>query len=142
VSSGWQLFSLSTVALAIIAIGVKLLLPLVRKNPEKRERKRRLLVNRQGRLGDAMITEASDSTIYYVYSVRGVQYETSQDITWLRDYLPAEPAKLIGQAHVKYLVNSPTNSILVCEEWNGLRIPVKPPASEAARSASTRHGLN
>ena len=141
-SSGWQLFSLSIVALAIIAIGVKFLSPLVRKNPERRERKRRLLVNRQGRLGDALITEASDSTIYYVYSVRGVQYETSQDITWLRDYLPAEPEKLIGQAHVKYLVNSPTNSILVCEEWNGLRIPVKPPVSEAARSASTRHSLN
>lgn len=141
-SSGVQLALLSVLAVAIVALGIRFLLPLLRKNPEKRERKRRLVVSRQGRLGDALITEASESTIYYVYSVRGVQYETSQDITWLRDYLPAQPERLIGQAHVKYLVNSPANSILVCEEWNGLRIPVKPPASEAARAASPRHGLN
>jgi hypothetical protein len=103
------------------------------KNPEKRERKRRLHVNRQGRVGDALITDASEATIYYVYSLRGVQYETSQDVTSLRDYLPAEPDRLIGQAHVKYLVNQPANSILICEEWSGLKIPAKPPASEAGR---------
>ena len=85
-----------------------------------------------------MITDASDTTIYYVYSLRGVQYETSQDITGLRDYLPAEPDRLIGQAHVKYLVNNPANSILVCEEWNGMKIPSKPPASEAIRTAEAR----
>ena len=53
----------------------------VRGTPEKRERKRRLNVHRQGRLGDAMITEATDETLYYSYSVRGVQYTASQDIT-------------------------------------------------------------
>ena len=137
-SSGAQLAVLGVLAVAIVAVGARFLLPLLRKNPEKRERKRRLEVNRQGRLGDALITEATTETIYYVYSVRGVQYETSQDITWLRDYLPAEPEKLIGQAHVKYLVNSPANSILVCEEWSGLRIPVKPAVSEGGRPASAR----
>jgi len=129
---------LGALAILIIAIGVRLLLPLMKRNPERRERKRRLLVNRQGRVGDALITDASDTTIYYVYSLGGVQYETSQDITTLRDYLPAEPDRLIGQAHVKYLVNNPANSILVCEEWNGMKIPAKPPASEAVRTAEAR----
>ena len=129
---------LGALAILIIAIGVRLLLPLMKRNPERRERKRRLLVNRQGRVGDALITDASDTTIYYVYSLRGVQYETSQDITTLRDYLPAEPDRLIGQAHVKYLVNNPANSILVCEEWNGMKIPAKPRASEAVRTAEAR----
>lgn len=140
-SSAWQLALLSALAVIVIVVGARYVLPLVRKNPEKRERKRRLQVNRQGRLGDAMITEATAATLYYVYSVRGVQYETSQDITALRDHLPAEPEKLIGQAHVKYAVNSPANSILVCEEWSGLRVPAKPPASEAARAAA-RRGLS
>ena len=138
-SSGAQIALLGALAVVIIAVGVRFLPPLVRKNPEKRERKRRLEVNRQGRLGDAMITEATDTTLYYVYSLRGVQYETSQDITWLRDYLPAEPEKLIGQAHVKYLVNHPANSILVCEEWTGLRMtPAKPPAAQSAPAATAR----
>ena len=30
-------------------------------------------------------------------------------------------AQLIGTAGLKYLVNNPANSILVCEEWNGCR---------------------
>jgi hypothetical protein len=130
--------------LAIITAGVYFLYPILRKNPEKREKKRRLHVNRQGRVGDAFITEASETTISYTYLLRGVQHETSQDIAVLRDYLPAEPERLIGQAHVKYLVNNPANSILLCEEWSGLRIPgvtpSKPPVSESAQSASAaRH---
>ena len=137
-SSGVQLALLGALAILIIAIGVRLLLPLMKRNPERRERKRRLQVNRQGRVGDALITDASETTIYYVYSLRGVQYETSQDITALRDYLPAEPDRLIGQAHVKYLVNNPANSILVCEDWSGMKIPTKPPASEAMRAAEAR----
>lgn len=91
-------------------------------SPEKRERKRRLAVNRQGRLGDALITEATGDTLYYSYSIRGVQYTASQDITTLRERLPAQPERLIGIASLKYAPKNPANSILVCEEWSGLRI--------------------
>ena len=80
-------------------------------------------VNRQGRLGDAFITEASDTLIYYQYSVHGVQYAASQDISALRDRLPDDPERLIGLAHLKYAVRNPANSILLCEEWSGLRAP-------------------
>jgi len=93
----------------------------MRGNPEKREQKRRLELHRQGRLGDAMITEASTDALYYSYCVRGVQYAASQDITALRDWLPADPERLIGFASLKYAPNNPANSILVCEEWSGIR---------------------
>lgn len=89
--------------------------------PEKRERQRRLVVNAQGRLGDALITEASDTALYYTYSVRGVQYAASQDVSGLRDWLPATPERLIGRAGMKYLTRNPANSILLCEDWSGLR---------------------
>lgn len=138
--SGIQLVLMGVFVLAFIAAGVRFLYPRLLKNPEKREKKRRLYVNRQGRVGDGFITEATETTIYYTYALRGVQYETSQDIAVLRDYLPAEPERLIGQVHVKYLVNNPENSILLCEEWTGLRIlgqtPSKPPVSENVRPAS------
>jgi len=96
---------------------------MLRVNPEKRERKRRLELHRHGRLGDALVTEATEMMLYYAYSVRGVQYEASQDLGGLRHLLPAEPERLIGPASLKYSTRNPGNSILICEEWSGLRVP-------------------
>ena len=110
----------------------------VRGTPEKREQNRRLAVNRSGRLGDAMIIEASENAIYYSYSVRGVQYEASQDISTLRDRVPAELERIIGAlASLKYSPNNPANSILICEEWSGLR--VNPPGRASADVNRVRH---
>ena len=86
-----------------------------RGTPEKRERQRRLALHHRGRIGDAMISEATADALYYSYSVGGVQYEASQDITALRDRLPAEPERLIGWSGMKYSSNNPANSILICE---------------------------
>ena len=92
-----------------------------RRKPEKRERLRRLYVHRHGRLGDALITEVSDALVYYTYSVHGVQYSASQDVAGLRNMLPANLGRLVGSANLKYSVKNPANSILVCEEWSGLK---------------------
>lgn len=111
---------MSGVALLLVAFAIWI----VRRNrstPEKRERKRRLAVNLHGRLGDAILTEAIDSILYYCYSVRGVQYTASQDVTTLRDRLPEDLERLIGNVGIKYASNNPANSILVCEEWSGIR---------------------
>src|SRR5579862_260905 len=100
--AGVEIAALCGVAAGLIALAVYIGLR-ARSTPEKRERKRRLNVNRLGRLGDAMIIEASDTALYYSYSVRGVQYEASQDITALRERLPVEPDRLIGGvASLKY----------------------------------------
>jgi hypothetical protein len=96
---------------------------MLKGNPEKRERKRRLDLHRHGRLGDALILEATDALLYYSYSVRGVQYEASQDLNGLRHLLPIEPERLIGPASLKYSSKNPANSMLICEEWSGLRVP-------------------
>jgi hypothetical protein len=119
-SAGTQIAALSGVAVVLIALAIFIALR-VRGSPEKRERKRRLAVHRLGRLGDALITEATGDTLYYSYSIRGVQYTASQDIRSLRERLPAEPERLIGVASLKYFSNNPANSILVCEEWSGIR---------------------
>jgi hypothetical protein len=117
-----QIAALIGTAVILIALGIFVTLRF-RGSPEKRERSRRLTVHRLGRLGDALITEATDETLYYSYSVRGVQYAASQDIRNLRARLPADPDRLIGLASLKYSPKNPANSILVCEEWCGIRGP-------------------
>jgi hypothetical protein len=129
-TEGVQVAVLCGVAVGLVALATIILLR-VHGTPEKRERKRRLNVHRQGRLGDAMISEATDHTLYYFYTVRGVHYTASQDVSTLREYLPADPHRLIGVAGLKYSSKNPANSILVCEEWSGLRAPAPVSAEEA-----------
>ena len=118
---GVELTALGALAAILIALAIYIALR-VHGTPEKRERKRRLSVNQQGRLGDALITEVTEAAIYYSYSVRGVQYAASQDISALREKLPAEPDRILGVANLKYSAKNPANSILICEEWSGLRV--------------------
>jgi hypothetical protein len=131
-TEGVQVAALCGVAVLLVALALWILAR-VHGTPEKRERKRRLNVHRQGRLGDAMISEATDTTLYYFYTVRGVHYTASQDVSTLRDYLPADSHRLIGVAGLKYSSKNPANSILVCEEWSGLRAPA--PVSEEKASS-------
>jgi hypothetical protein len=119
VSPNTEIAALGGLAILLVAAAIYIALR-VHGTPEKRERKRRLSVNRSGRLGDALITEVSESVIYYSYSVRGVQYTASQDVSGLK--LPGDPERLIGVANLKYAPKNPANSILVCEEWSGLRV--------------------
>jgi hypothetical protein len=119
-SLGLQLVALSAVAVVLSVFALWTIFSF-RITPEKRERRRRLAVNTTGRLGDALITEASDETLYYTYSLRGVTYAASQDITTLRDRLPGQPDRLVGATAMKYSTRNPANSILLCEEWSGLR---------------------
>jgi hypothetical protein len=116
-----------TVAIALIGLAFYLV-SRMRRNPKDREKRRRLLVNQQGRLGDATITEVAESTIYYDYSVRGVLYTASQDVGDLREQIPSELERLIGPVSLKYSSNNPANSIILCEGWSGLRraAPAKP----------------
>jgi hypothetical protein len=108
-------------ALALLAVGIYLLVGWRRK-PKDKEKRRRLMVNQCGRIGDATITDLQDDTLFYSYSVAGVSYTASQDVAALRDRMPANVERLIGRAaSLKYAPQNPANSILVCEEWSGLR---------------------
>ena len=133
-SFGAQIAALCVLVVGLSALAVWIVLR-TRGTPEKRERQRRLALHHRGRIGDAMINEATADALYYSYSVGGVQYEASQDITALRDRLPSEPERLIGWSGMKYSSNNPANSILICEEWSGLR---EPPA-RSARGARSAH---
>jgi hypothetical protein len=116
-----ELTALSGLAVAAIATAAAVILLRSRKNPRERERLRRLSIYRAGRMGDGTITGASDEILYYSYSVRGVEYAASQDISGIRDRVPDDPESLIGPATVKFAPGNPFNSIVLCEEWSGFR---------------------
>jgi len=113
---------LTAASLSILSTGAVIFYR-IRRRPKDKEKHRRLTVNRVGRLGDATITEVADGTIYYSYSVGGVIYAASQDISKLGEYIPCDPEVLAGGvASLKYSPQNPANSIILCEEWSGLRV--------------------
>jgi hypothetical protein len=124
---------LSVIGAGLIALAVWIVVKR-HTTPEKRETRRRLRLHATGRLGDALVDEVGENLLYYRYSLRGVQYAASQDVTALRDRLPDDLSRLIGASGMKYDSNNPGNSILLCEEWSGLRIPS--PAITARGSAA------
>jgi hypothetical protein len=135
-----QIVALCGLALVLIGLGTWALVRVVQATPEKKELRRRLWVHSNGRLGDALLTEATDTTLYYSYTIHGVRYTTSQDISTLKELLPADPGRLVGVANIKYAVRNPANSILLCEQWSGLRVhgtgPVAPATSLQSQTAS------
>jgi hypothetical protein len=122
-----QLTLMLVISAALLLLGVYILYR-IRRNPKDREQRRRLAVNLHGRIGDAMITEVQDGVVFYEYTVRGVVYTASQDISKLREHIPMDPDRLIGPVGLKYSTRNPANSIIICEQWSGLRsgTPTRP----------------
>lgn len=91
-----------------------------RITPEERERRRRALLVARGKMGDAVLVEIREDLIFFSYSVRGVEYTASQDVSALKTRVPSDLSALIAVG-VKYLPQNPANSIVVAEDWSGLR---------------------
>ncbi len=120
----------------LLGIAIAAIIRRARKSPHERERIRRRTVNAKGRMGDAVITDVRDNLVMYEYTVRGVTYNASQDVSALAHLLPDDRSSLPGAATLKYHPQNPANSIVICERWSGLRVPAKPqPAAPAERLA-------
>lgn len=98
-------------------------------DPAELERRRRLHLNRIGRIVEGRIieitdelveSERADDLLAYNYKVRGVEYQAAQDIGSLRERLGPRHLSAGQPAQVKYDPQNPTNSIVVCEEWSGI----------------------
>ena len=114
-----ELVLLAGLSLFLLAAGTVILFR-VQRDPREREKRRRIAVASRGRMGEAIVTDVSGSSLHYNYSISGVAYHTAQDVTNLRPLLPEDLATLIGHAHLKYMINNPGNYIVISELWSGL----------------------
>ena len=138
----WEIAAAVALVAGLLALGLWLLLR-KRPTPEELERARRRLLAHSGRLVDGMLLdiceveapakskdEAGRTLTMFLYSYRigGVDYEASQDITDMREVVDAEQVRAGFPCSARYLPGNPQNSIVVAEEWSGLRegLPVLP----------------
>jgi hypothetical protein len=87
---------------------------------EERERRRCARLVATGKISDAMLVEIRENLVFYSYMVRGVEYTASQDISRLVDKAVVDFSG-ISSMSVRYDSRNPANSIVVAEEWSGLR---------------------
>lgn len=100
-----------------------------RKTPQQIERERRVHINTTGRITDGTVIDAQEMQtgdkpaqfLIYQYDVGGVSYEASQDVTYLRQFIDLHSCRIGLPASVKYDPVNPGNSIVISEEWSGLR---------------------
>lgn len=124
-----------------LALGVSLLAFTVwwlrrhRPTPDEIERARRTFLAAKGRIVDGMLLdvcqlEAEDGTtrtmLEYTYRIAGVEYECSQDITAMRETIDPEEVRAGFPCSVRYIQHSPQNSIVIAEQWSGLRTTLLP----------------
>ena len=95
-----------------------------RISPEERERRRRTALVAYGKMGDATLLEIRGDLLLYSYAVRGVVYTASQDLSALQAQLPADLTGVVGTVLVRYDARNPANSIVLAEDWSGLRTSV------------------
>ncbi len=136
----WELAAAATLTALLLALGLWMVF---RRRPtaEELERARRLFLARSGRLVDGMLLDVcevdiseKDGTVHtrimllYSYRIGGVDYESSQDITDMSDVLDATQVRAGFPCSARFQPGSPQNSIVVAEEWSGLRagLPVFP----------------
>ena len=111
----------------------------LRKRPtaEELERMRRGFLVQSGRLVDGMLLDICDieaedgrtlTMLLYNYRIAGVDYECSQDITDMDEVVDAAQVRAGFPCSVRYQPGNAQNSIVVAEEWTGLRagLPVLP----------------
>lgn len=116
------------------------------EDQEGAERKRRLHLNQIGRIAEGQIVELAEHPpmvqeqrkklfggarplpdmrarhlVSYSYAISGVTYHTAQDITGLEGQIRFERLVAGQPASVKYDPANPSDSILVADDWSGLR---------------------
>lgn len=116
------------------------------EDPEEIERKRRLHLNQIGRIAEGQVVElvahppepretkrlfgsrarplanlSPRQLVSYSYAISGVTYHTAQDITGLESQVRLDKLVAGQPASIKYDPSNPTDSILVADDWSGLR---------------------
>ena len=126
---------LTTMAAAIVCLGGAAWYMATRKQTSEAEleRTRRQDLVLGGRIIDGTVLDVTDldpyesgrsegmQLILYKYEIAGVSYECSQDITSLTSLIHPEDIRVGFPCSVRYDPRQPENSIVIAENWIGLR---------------------
>jgi Protein of unknown function (DUF3592) len=80
-----------------------------------------LLSRRKTTMSSAQQDDGARRLVRYSYSISGITYETAQDVTGLEERLCLERLAAGQPASVKYDPSNPSNSILVADDWSGIK---------------------
>jgi hypothetical protein len=141
IADDWEIAAGLTAAAGVAAVAAWLIL---RKRPsaDELEHARRQFLVQSGRLVDGMLLDiyevaAKDgrtlTMLLFSYRIGGVDYESSQDITAMRELVNAAEVRAGFPCTVRYQPGNQYNSIVVGEGWTGLRerIPQLPSYGDA-----------
>jgi hypothetical protein len=126
--SSLRLYTLLTVVSAILLVAYIFL----RRKPKTLddiERERRAWLEKVGRITDGTVIDVQEHMterrpailLVYQYDIAGVAYECSQDVTYLRPMINLHSCRLGLPTSVRYDPQNPGNSMVVSENWMGLR---------------------
>jgi len=100
------------------------------KSSKQLEQERRGFLEQVGRITDGTVIDVQEmnengsgsaTMLIYQYDVAGVEYEASQDVTYLRQRINLQSCRLGVPTSVRYDPQNPGNSMVVSEGWIGLR---------------------
>lgn len=116
---------------SVALLSVYVLLRRKPKTQKEIERERREWLAGTGRITDGTVIDVQELQaaenhhaavmLIYKYDVAGVSYECSQDVTYLRHWINLHSCRLGLHTSVKYDPQNPGNSLVVAENWMGLR---------------------
>jgi hypothetical protein len=136
----WEIGT-SIVLLAAVAALVLWLVFRKRPTPEELERARRQFLVQSGRIVDGMLLDVCEvaaedgrtlTMLLFHYRIGGVDYECSQDITDMPGIVDVTQVRAGFPCSIRYQPGNPHSSIVVAEQWTGLRagLPQFPPFDE------------
>ena len=100
------------------------------KTPDQLEHERRMRISEKGRITDGTVIDVNEmqtngsgelQLLIYHYDVAGVSYEASQDVSSLRHMVDLHSCRSGLMTSIKYDPSNPGNSIVISENWVGLR---------------------
>jgi hypothetical protein len=125
-----RLYSLIAIAGVGLLFGANAWARSRRKSPDQRERERRMRISEMGRITDGTVIDVNEmqmngsgelQLLIYHYDVAGVSYEASQDVSSLRHMVDLHSCRAGLMTSIKYDPGNPGNSIVIAENWTGLR---------------------
>lgn len=140
---------IKTLLAGAVVVGGVLLYNAFRKRPDPNEveRQRRAELVKFGRTIDGTLLDVTEvaaevaaaapeavsadgsrtmELILYQYEIAGVVYQCSQDVTHLKGHVNIQDCRIGFPATIRYDARHPENSIIVAEDWSGLRETANP----------------